>query len=219
MPKVKIPRKSTMIDMTAMCDVAFLLLTFFMLTTKFKPPELVSVDMPSSRSEYKIPEKNIMILTVDKDGRIFYSIDNAKVRSLTLDKMIAQYPGVTFTDNQKARFRNLEEFGVPIQQLPQLLDMEKDEQAKVGQGGIPVDSTASKFNRNELCDWIQNARLADVELRNKSEIVSDGISISVKGDGKTNYETMNKVIGTLTDKKINKFNLITMLEVSAITGN
>ena len=35
MPKVKIPRKSTAVDMTAMCDVAFLLLTFFMLTSNF----------------------------------------------------------------------------------------------------------------------------------------------------------------------------------------
>ena len=41
MPKVKVPRKSTNIDMTAMCDVSFLLLTFFMLTTKFKADEPV----------------------------------------------------------------------------------------------------------------------------------------------------------------------------------
>ncbi len=46
MPKVKMPRKSTLIDMTAMCDVAFLLLTFFMLATKFKPDEPVAVVTP-----------------------------------------------------------------------------------------------------------------------------------------------------------------------------
>ena len=69
MPKVKVPRKSTSVDMTAMTDVAFLLLTFFMLATKFKPDEPVVVDTPSSISEIKLPESGIMQITIDKQGR------------------------------------------------------------------------------------------------------------------------------------------------------
>ena len=75
MSKVKVPRKSTSVDMTAMTDVAFLLLTFFMLATKFKPDEPVIVDTPSSISEIKLPESDIMLLTIDKDGRVFFGID------------------------------------------------------------------------------------------------------------------------------------------------
>src|ERR1700740_860997 len=76
MPKASLPRKSTHIDMTAMCDVAFLLLTFFMLATKFKPEEPVIVKTPSSISDITLPDKDIMLLTVDTRGRIFFSIDN-----------------------------------------------------------------------------------------------------------------------------------------------
>ncbi len=74
MPKVKIPRKSTLIDMTAMCDVAFLLLTFFMLTTQFKSDESVIVDTPSSISEIKLPDTDILNITVTADGKLFFPI-------------------------------------------------------------------------------------------------------------------------------------------------
>ena len=66
MPKIKVPRKSTFVDMTAMCDVAFLLLTFFMLTAKFRPQEAVMVDIPASISKIKVPESNIALVHVDR---------------------------------------------------------------------------------------------------------------------------------------------------------
>ena len=70
MPKVKIPRKSTNVDMTAMCDVAFLLLTFFILATKQKPPEVLAVTPPSSVSSKAAPDKSIMI-TMTTEGKVF----------------------------------------------------------------------------------------------------------------------------------------------------
>ncbi len=66
MPKVKVARKSTAIDMTAMCDVAFLLLTFFMMTTEFRGDESVIVDTPSSISEIKLPETDILNVTISR---------------------------------------------------------------------------------------------------------------------------------------------------------
>ena len=75
MPKVKVPRKSTAIDMTAMCDVAFLLLTFFILTTKFRPQEAVQIDIPPSTSQIPIPDKDIMMFNIAPDGRIIWGMD------------------------------------------------------------------------------------------------------------------------------------------------
>src|SRR5215469_1891468 len=77
MPRAKIPRKSTTIDMTAMCDVAFLLLSFFILATKFKPPAALSVTTPSSVSSKVAQEKNVVLITMDKDGKVYFSVSDA----------------------------------------------------------------------------------------------------------------------------------------------
>ncbi len=210
MPKVKIARKSTLVDMTAMCDVAFLLLTFFILTSKFRPAEPVPIEMPGSRAERKIAENNLMLLTVNDEGKVFFGVDNQKVRARMLERMMASYPDVTFTEEQKQQFMVVESFGVPFQLLPKLLDgeMANDDSAP----GIPVDSTASRYNRNELADWVFAGRVADNELRQTGEIQSDGIEVAVKGDGATDYPKMKKVMDTLVEKKVNKFRLVTSLK-------
>jgi biopolymer transport protein ExbD len=62
--------------MTPMVDVAFLLLTFFMLTTQFRPPEEVEIVLPSSHSAIKLPESNVMLISISKDNRIFLGFDS-----------------------------------------------------------------------------------------------------------------------------------------------
>ena len=79
MGRAKLPRKSTNIDMTAMCDVAFLLLSFFILATKQKPPEAVTVVAPSSVSHEAAPEKSILT-TLTKDGKVFLMIGCCRYR-------------------------------------------------------------------------------------------------------------------------------------------
>ncbi|MFA6107471.1 MAG: biopolymer transporter ExbD [Candidatus Latescibacterota bacterium] len=73
-------RVGVKIDMTPMVDVAFLLLIFFMSTTQFKPPEEADIDLPSSRSEIKLPDADVMVLAVDKDGRLFHRTGGAAVQ-------------------------------------------------------------------------------------------------------------------------------------------
>ena len=80
MPKIKVHRTGVRMDMTPLVDVAFLLLTFFMLTTQFKPPEEVQIELPSSNSQFKLPESDVMTLTLSKDGRIFLGLDSQKLR-------------------------------------------------------------------------------------------------------------------------------------------
>lgn len=206
MPKVKIPRKSTNIDMTAMCDVAFLLLTFFMLTTKFKPEEPVYVDMPKSVSEIKLPETDIVTITVDTSGRVFFGADSQITRRKALEE-VSKAHNVQFTEEQIRRFSLLEIFGTPIEQLPSLLTMSTGERAAVHQPGIPVDSTAD--NRpSQLSEWIWYARVA-----HNNELGKD-VRFAIKADGGVNMPEVQRVIQILQDRNINKFNLVTSLEAA-----
>src|SRR4029079_16440447 len=99
MPKVKLPRKSTVIDMTAMCDVAFLLLSFFILTTKFKPSEAVEVSPPSSVSSKAAPEKDAFTVSINKEGNVFVDMsDNMKTEVL---EQLATARNLQFSDDDK----------------------------------------------------------------------------------------------------------------------
>jgi len=79
MPKIKKARIAVKIDMTPMVDVAFLLLTFFMLTTQFRPAEEVAIILPSSHSAFKLPESDVMLVTISKDNRIFLGFDSQRL--------------------------------------------------------------------------------------------------------------------------------------------
>ncbi len=81
MPKIKPKRHGILIDMTPLVDIAFLLLTFFMMTTQFKPMEEVEIVLPSSHSQFKLPESDVMTLNIAKDGRIFLGVDSQRLRA------------------------------------------------------------------------------------------------------------------------------------------
>src|SRR3954470_20216676 len=87
MPKIKVPKNSPRLDMTPMVDLAFLLVTFFMLTTKFRPDEPVVVDQPSSISDIPLPDKGVIMLTVDGKGRVFFNIEGQKERTNILERI------------------------------------------------------------------------------------------------------------------------------------
>ena len=79
MPKFKKARGGVKVDMTPLVDVAFLLLTFFMLTTQFRPPEEVQIILPESHSAFKLPESNVMLISISKDSKIFLGFDSPKM--------------------------------------------------------------------------------------------------------------------------------------------
>lgn len=74
-------RINIFIDMTPMVDVVMLLLTFFMLTTHFKPPSEAEVVLPISHSAVKLPESNVITVTVTKDSKIFMGLDSQILRA------------------------------------------------------------------------------------------------------------------------------------------
>ncbi len=195
MGKVKVQRSSTSIDMTPMVDLAFLLVTFFMLTTKFAPEEPLAVDMPTSVSEIKLPETDILTISISKDGIVFFNMDGKYNRQELLTKMGEKY-GIQFSSQEVNSFSVLSSLGVPIGNLKQFLSMSPEERKQVRQPGIPSDSL-----NNELADWIMLSRTTNPKLR-----------IAIKGDRDADYPVVKNVITTLIDRKVNRFNLITNME-------
>src|ERR1700733_1189233 len=96
MPKIKIPRKSTNIDMTAFCDVAFLLLSFFIMATKTKPPEAITVMMPNSVSSKAVADKDQVMVILNKQGKVFLSFSEPE-RSQAVLAEVAKIKGVTLS--------------------------------------------------------------------------------------------------------------------------
>jgi len=200
MPRIKVKRTSTVTDMTAMCDVASLLLTFFILTATARQPEPLAVSTPSSTYEFKVPAENNAILTIGQ-GKVFFEVAGVKVRERTLELMGEQYK-VTFTPEEIKRFSGISSFGVPIQNLKSLIAMNSADRMKPGiQPGIPTDSL-----NNQLDSWVLNARKATKELNNQD------MRISIKGDAKEEYPVVKKVIDVLQKQKVNKFLLVTNSE-------
>ena len=198
MAKIAIKKNPGSTDMTAMCDVAFLLLTFFVMTSTAKIPEALPVDTPSSTVQTKLPETDLATLTVGK-GKVFFDLKGKEVRAKTLELMAAQY-GVTFTEEDKLTFSRMDDFGVPILNLKQIIEMKASDRSKAGQPGIPTDSL-----NNQLKDWVRNARLANIEINDKE------LQIAIKGDAKEEYPAIRKVMDILQDQKINSFSLVTGL--------
>ncbi|HEY6900037.1 MAG TPA: biopolymer transporter ExbD [Puia sp.] len=199
MPRAKIPRKSTSIDMTAMCDVAFLLLSFFILATKFKPPEALAVVTPSSVSSKVAPDKNVVMITLDKDAKVYFSVSDGNVsekRDIIDGVNTAKNLGLT--DAEKKNFVNNPSayIGVPFSQLKPLLQKTPDELKNVVMPGIPVlDST-----NNELIDWVRAA----VGAFQGSKMV-----LLVKGDNAAKYPSFQGVEYAFKKNDQLKFQLIT----------
>ena len=198
MAKIAIKKNPGSTDMTAMCDVAFLLLTFFVMTSTAKIPEALPVDTPASTVQTKLPETDLATLTVGK-GKVFFDLKGKEVRIKTLELMAEQY-GVTFTDEDKVMFSRMDDFGVPILNLKQIIEMKASDRSKAGQPGIPTDSL-----NNQLKDWVRNARLANIEINDKE------LQIAIKGDAQEEYPAIRKVMDILQDQKINSFSLVTGL--------
>lgn len=187
--------------MTAMCDVAFLLLTFFILTATARQPDPLEITTPSSSVQFKMPDKDISIVSIGK-GKVFLEIIGQDVKKATLQRMANVY-NQTFTEEEYKKFALVPAFGVPVGNLKQFLAMNGQEREKSGiQSGIPMDSTVN----NELFNWIKEARFATAELHGID------MRLSIKGNADEEYPTVRKVIDLLQKQKINKFSLITSSE-------
>ena len=197
MPKVKIPRKSTIVDMTAMCDVAFLLLTFFILATKQKPPEVLTVKTPTSVSSKAAPEKSILI-TLTKEGKVFLMLGDKTKKDAIIDDFNTTR-GLQLSGAQLAKLKRSEYIGLPLNKLKSALDATQEIPPNL-MDGIPTDST-----NNELSFWIKSVTNAyKGEDQNKLQEM-----ILVKGDGEALYPIFKNIKEAFKANDIFKFRIVT----------
>jgi len=198
MPKVKVPRKSTSIDMTAMCDVAFLLLSFFILATQFKPDEALEVVTPKSVSTRQLEGKDIVLVTMDRDGKVYFSIDdnNPDEKEIVIEE-VDKMKNLGLTDAEKAAFKNRGSFvGVPFSQLKSYLQMSPDQIKDLNHPGIPVTDTLN----NELQVWMR----ATVEAFKGKKM-----NLMVKGDNEAKYPSFKGIIDAFKKNEQFKFSMVT----------
>jgi biopolymer transport protein ExbD len=214
MPKVKMKRQSIRMDMTAMCDVAFLLLSFFILTTKFRPNEPVQVEIPMSTAQIPIPEKDILIISVGSDGKTFFGVDDQNTRAAILDELASRYK-FQVDGNMQKRFKLIDQFGVPLDQLPALLNLSQEDMGKFQQTGLRVNPRARVLGGVASPDDVDTAKNDLAELIVIARTLNDNLRIAVKADKGTDYKNIDDVIETLRKTNSNRFNLITSAKASA----
>ncbi len=203
MGKVKIEKKDVWIDMTPMSDVMVLLLTFFMLTSTFVKNEPVKVNTPGSVSEIKVPEKDVLTISVAKDGKVFMSIENANDLVSIVDAMTDRF-GVKLNGVQREALKKHSMLGVGVEKLPAYLSLPEDQMTEaIQKEGIPTDSieTDGKKGMSEFQLWITEAIA-----------VNEDMKIAIKADSDTPYKTVKTVMSELQDMSQNRYYLITSLK-------
>lgn len=216
MPKIKMPKGTPSIDMTPMVDLAFLLVTFFMLTASFRNAEPVTVETPSSISDKIIPE-NILMVTLDKDGRVFFNLSDPEARKEMLNNMLQKYK-VGLSPEKIEEFSFMSTFGCTMQELPAYMSTEAAKRASFPTKGIPTDST-----KNELLDWLSFAATAAVnsgrtafeaaKLKGDEPKMEDfKPKFILRVDSKTLYKDAQVVIDVFRELNLNNLNFVTSAE-------
>lgn len=201
----KIAKKSTWVDMTAFVDLSFLILTFFMLATKFKPPEVIKIQNPHSVSSANQPEKDVFKVSFDKDGKVFISFSpdkEGKEKAQLTAEVLNRQKGLGLTPGEIANFVNFSVggIGVPVTQLKSFLALTDAEYKAFPQPGIPVRDSLN----NQLNDYL-NALLTGTGGRKPENVM-------LNGDNGTEYPYFKNVLAAFKKNGIFSFKLITALE-------
>lgn len=196
----KMKKSSTRIDMTAMCDVSFLLLTFFVLTSTAKTPEVYPVDLPASTKETKIPTDDILTITVGQEN-VFIGLAGKEDRIDALRRMGKEYK-IEFSSEEEAIFGGMENFGVDIREMKSLLAKPSSERMKKElHKGIPYKDSLN----NQLSSWVKNSRESSWQRKESF------LKVAIKGDANEQYGTIKEIMDILQKQRQNRFYLVTGL--------
>ncbi len=201
MGKLKMKKSDVWIDMTPMSDVMVLLLTFFMLTSTFVKNEPIKVNQPSSVSEIKVPEQEVLNIVVDKAGRVYMSTDNQN-DMLTIIQGMDDIASLGLTPAEMKKFQVDPMWGIPLASLKGYLDQPTDKMTELitsPQAGVPLDSIDG--GKSEFQLWVTEAMNANEDMK-----------IAIKADNDTPYELIRKVMSELQDMNENRYYLITTLK-------
>lgn len=200
MPSVKIPKKSTFVDMTPFVDVAFLILTFFIMATKFKPEEPVEIKTPNSVSVKELKELDAIQVTFDSTGRVFFSVISEKDPKIKYNviKHMNDTRTLGLTEAEMMNFVKAPAIGVSFKDLKSLLAVPAEEHKNYKQLGIPLDTLGG-----ELYYWIRDA---------VSTFSGKKLNYLIKGDNEAKYPAFKQVLNAFKKNEIFKFQMITMLE-------
>ena len=196
MGRAKIKRGSTNIDMTAMCDVAFLLLSYFILIAEFKPAEAVEVNPPSSVASKVAPQSDAFQVSINPEGQVFVQMSDEMKGDVINELSTARNLNLSAED--KALFKQSLFVGTPLSQLQQFIRIKPENLHTVKLTGIPVDSS-----NNELQAWINAA--VNVYKGRK-------INWLIKGDNNSKYIAFRDVINSFKKNEVFKYQLITNAE-------
>lgn len=194
--------------MTAMCDVAFLLLSFFIVVAKPKPPGALTVITPNSVSSIQATEKNVVMITIDREAKVYFSVSDANTaEKKKIIETISTSKGLNLSEAEKKNFYASPGayVGVPFNVLRSYLDLGPDQLKRYRQSGIPAQDSTN----NELAEWIRAAVIAFQDKK---------MTIMVKGDDAATYPSFQGVIMALKKNDQLKFQLVTN-PVSAPPGS
>jgi biopolymer transport protein ExbD len=172
--------------------VAFLLLSFFILTTKFKPAEAIAVTTPNSVAAKVADTKDIVLITIDKDGKVFLSMDDESKKEVIANTLNStKNLGLNVQAFKKAGF-----YGAPFSGLAAFLAIPEEARKGAALPGIPAkDST-----NNEIREWMGLVLTA---------YAGQKANIQLKGDNAAKYPAFKTVIDAFKKNDILKFQMIT----------
>lgn len=199
MARPKIARKSTIVDMTAMCDVAFLLLSFFILTTKPKPSEAVPISTPKSVANKFVPDKNVVMISLNSEGKVYLSVsDNKDDR----DKKKVMLEELNTKNNLGLSGEEIDKLvkqpfiGVSLAQLKQQAQFGNDQITAKNLPGIPSQDTTN----NQMIEWIRAAKVAYQGTK---------MDLVIKGDNVAKYPVFKNILTAFKKNDEFKFQMVT----------
>ena len=185
--------------MTPMSDVMTLLLCFFMLTSTFLTPEPIKVNTPSSVSEVKVPENDVLNILVSPEGNIYVGSENKNTMQDMMDAVTGKF-GVSLNSAQLKHFREDAMIGAPMAVFTDYYSLEQEKMAEeIQKLSIPLDSIDG--GKSEFQEWVTAARESNSDIR-----------IAIKADAKTPYAVIKKMMSELQDMNENRYQLITNLD-------